>query len=66
MRWASLRGGGGGAWEDVFWGRGALALTWEVAFPFKSHGTLAYAEPPSQVLLRQSGNTAERCSLSRQ
>lgn len=37
-------------------------LTLEVAFPFKSHGTLRYARL-MQELLRQWENTAELCSL---
>ncbi len=37
-------------------------LTLEVAFPFKSHGTLWYARL-MQELLRQWENTAELCSL---
>lgn len=37
-------------------------LTLEVAFPFKSHGTLGYARL-MQELLRQWENTAELCSL---
>ncbi len=55
--------GGGGRHSGSVGGVGMRrTLTLEVAFPFKSHGTLGYARL-MQELLRQWENTAELCSL---